>query len=109
MLSMTTIPNIPQMFCWGPVWRACRPEQHVDVVVSKEGFYDSGCMGSGVAMLMNDTTWLLLERRLDGRTQNVIDWTLSCRVSVNDDQWCPLLPTDPSGATTPPPPSGTTF
>ena len=36
--------------------------KYVDVVGFKEVLYDSGCMGSGVIMLINDTTWLLLEK-----------------------------------------------
>ena len=47
-------------------------------------------------MLINDTMWLLLEKWYDSRTQNVIDVTLSRQVSVNNNQRCPLLPTDPS-------------
>ena len=39
----------------------CRPWQHVDVVGSKEVLYDFVCMKSGVVMLINDITWLLLE------------------------------------------------
>ena len=64
--------------------------------------------GTEVSRLINDTTWLLfsqlsdkrhtwllLEKWEDSWMKNVIDTMLSCRVSVNSDQWCPLLPTDP--------------
>ena len=59
--------------------RACKPRQHVQLG-TEDLLYNSGYMGSGVVMLMNDTTWLLLEK-----WQNVIDVTRSCQVSVHDD------------------------
>ena len=39
-----------------------------------------------IVMLMNDTTWLLLEIWQDSPTQNVINVTLSCQVSINSNQ-----------------------
>ena len=70
------------MFHWGHVW-ACRP-------CLQRG------LGSDVVMLINDTTWLLLEKRQDSRTQNVIDVTLNCQVSVRDDHWgLPLTDASP--------------
>ncbi|XP_041351003.1 gamma-aminobutyric acid type B receptor subunit 2-like [Gigantopelta aegis] len=95
-LSNTAIQNIPEVFYGGHVWGACRPRQYVYVVGSKEVLYDSGCMRSGVVLLKNDTTWLPLEKWYCSWTKNVIPVTLSCQVSVNDDQWCPFLCTDTS-------------
>ena len=61
--------------------------EHIDIG-SKEVLY--------IVMLINDTICLLLEIWQDSLTQNVINVTLSCQVSINSNQWCPLLSTDPS-------------
>ena len=39
---------------------------------------------------------LVFEKWWNRRTQNVIDVKLTCHVSINDCQWCPLLATYPS-------------
>ena len=97
--SNLTTQDIPEVFCWGHVWWAYRPRQHAHVVGSKEVSYDSGCMGSGIVMLINDATWLLLEKwydsqtqNVDSQTQNVVDIMLSCQVSINDDHWALRTP-----------------
>ena len=66
------------------VWQACRPQGYDDIG-SQEVLYDSGYMGSGTVLLINDTIWQLLD--------NVM---LTCQVFDNNDQWCPFLPTDSS-------------
>ena len=87
LLSNTTVHDMLQVFehedPWhatgvllGHVWRARTPRQHVDVVGFKDVLYDSSCKRSGVVILTNDTTWLLLETWHDSATQNVIDVTL---------------------------------
>ena len=41
-------------------------------------------MGFGIVLLINDITRLLFEKLYDSRSQNVINVTLSCQVSINE-------------------------
>ena len=74
---------------------AARPH----VVDFQEVVYNSNCMGSGVAVLINEPTWLLMEVGRDSRALNVTEVTLSCRVCVNERQCCPRLPAHSSTLT----------